>query len=97
MQVGAPGIPQAYHTNDKNVQPRLGFAWDPFHQGKTIVRAAYAILNDQPVTNAVSVLSGNPPFALPVTVSSTYERPQVYKYRFFYRCKRRAQYHQSEL
>jgi hypothetical protein len=71
VQVGAPGIPQAYHTNDKNVQPRLGFAWDPFHQGKTIVRAAYAILNDQPVTNAVSVLSGNPPFALPVTVSSS--------------------------
>ena len=71
VQLGTNGISQIYHTNDKNVQPRLGFAWDPFHRGKTIVRAAYAILNDQPVTNVVSALSGNPPFALPVTVSST--------------------------
>ena len=70
VQVGTNGITQVYQTNNKNVQPRLGLAWDPFKNGTTVVRAAYAILTDQPVTNAVSPLSGNPPFALPVTIST---------------------------
>jgi Carboxypeptidase regulatory-like domain/TonB dependent receptor len=71
VQVGTNGVTQVYHTNNKNVQPRLGLAWDPFKNGTTVIRAAYAILTDQPVTNAVNALSGNPPFALPVTISST--------------------------
>jgi Carboxypeptidase regulatory-like domain/TonB dependent receptor len=71
VQVGTNGITQVYHTNNKNLQPRLGLAWDPFKNGTTVIRAAYAILTDQPVTNAVSPLSGNPPFALPVTISSS--------------------------
>jgi carboxypeptidase family protein/TonB-dependent receptor-like protein len=56
---------QPYHTNNHNFEPRLGFAWDPFNDGKTVVRAAYAILTDQPVTNVVTGLSANPPFAAP--------------------------------
>jgi hypothetical protein len=71
VQVGTNGINQVYRTNNKNVQPRLGFAWDPFKNGTTVVRAGYAILTDQAVTNAVSPLSGNPPFAVPVTISSS--------------------------
>jgi hypothetical protein len=71
VQVGTNGVTQVYRTNNKNVQPRLGFAWDPFKKGTTILRGGYAILTDQPVTNAVNALSGNPPFALPVTISST--------------------------
>jgi hypothetical protein len=70
VQVGTNGVSQVYHTNNKNIQPRLGFAWNPFHNDKTVVRAAYAILTDQPVTNAVTPLSSNPPFALPVTTTS---------------------------
>ncbi len=61
------GVDQAYHTNNKNFQPRLGFAWDPFKDGKTSVRAAYAVLVDQPVTNAVTPLAANPPLATPLT------------------------------
>jgi hypothetical protein len=57
------GIAPVYHTNWKNFQPRLGFAWDPFRDGKTSVRAAYAILADQPVTNLVTGNATNPPFA----------------------------------
>jgi hypothetical protein len=58
-----------YHQNNKNFQPRLGFAWNPFDQGKTVVRGAYAILVDQPMTSVVSGTSGNPPLAMPLTFS----------------------------
>ena len=60
---------EIYHQNNKNFQPRLGFAWDPFNHGKTVVRGAYAILVDQPMTSVVSGASGNPPLAMPLTFS----------------------------
>jgi len=69
------GIAPIYQTNWKNFQPRVGFAWDPFKDGKTSIRAAYAILADQPVTNLVTGNATNPPFAsavaLPITVPTT--------------------------
>jgi Carboxypeptidase regulatory-like domain/TonB dependent receptor-like, beta-barrel len=62
------GIAPVYHTNAKNFQPRLGFSWDPFKDGKTSVRGAYAILADQPVTNLVTGNATNPPFATAVAL-----------------------------
>jgi len=69
IQVGSNGVDNVYDENNKNFQPRLGIAWDPFKDGKTSVRAAYAILTDQPVTNIVTPLSSNPPFATPLSVT----------------------------
>jgi hypothetical protein len=66
LRVGTD-IDQIYRTNNKNFQPRLGFAWDPFKDGRTSVRAAYAILVDQPITNVVIGTSANPPRANPLT------------------------------
>src|SRR4030095_16385260 len=39
----------------------------PTNEGRTAVRAAYARTVDQPITNAVNVLAGNPPLATPLT------------------------------
>ena len=63
------GVDDVYHQNSKNVQPRLGFAWDPFGDGKTSVRAAYALQTDQPMTSIVIGTTTNPPLAIPLTFS----------------------------
>lgn len=64
------GVAPVHHTNWKNFQPRVGFAWDPFKNGKTSVRGAYAVLTDQPVTNLVSPDGSNPPLATPLALPS---------------------------
>jgi hypothetical protein len=61
---------QPYQTSNKNFQPRVGLAWDPFSDGKTSVRAGYAILTQAPTTNTITGLSSNPLFALPISASS---------------------------
>lgn len=63
-------IDKVYEENNKNFQPRVGIAWDPFKDGKTSVRAAYAILTDQPVTNIVTGLASNPPLADPRAITT---------------------------
>lgn len=61
---------QPYKTNNKNFEPRIGFAWDPFKDGKTSVRAGYAITTQAPNSNIVTGLSSSPPFALPLNINA---------------------------
>jgi outer membrane receptor protein involved in Fe transport len=70
VQIGSSGFNDVYQQNAANFQPRVGIAWDPFKDGKTSVRAAYAILTDQPVTNVVTPLTGNPPLATPLNTTA---------------------------
>jgi hypothetical protein len=44
----ALGVIQGIPLNKKNVAPRIGLAWDPWGNGKTIVRASYGIFYDNP-------------------------------------------------
>ncbi len=62
-------LDEVYHQNNKNVQPRIGFAWDPFGSGKTSLRAAYTLLTDQPMTSIVIGTTTNPPLAIPLSFS----------------------------
>ncbi len=62
---------QPYAQNNKNFQPRIGFSWDMFHNGNTVLRAGYAYQVDQPITGVITGLTSNPPFALPISVAAT--------------------------
>ena len=66
FETGSP-----YPSSKLNFEPRIGFAWDPFKDGKTSVRADFAIMTQDPVTGVASpTLTNNPPFALPISVTS---------------------------
>jgi hypothetical protein len=63
-------VTEPYQQNNTNFQPRVGFAWDLFHSGKTILRGGYAFQVDQPITGFVTGLTSNPPLALPISVGA---------------------------
>jgi hypothetical protein len=43
------GLQKGIQTDKNNVQPRIGLAWDPAGNGKTVVRASYGMFYDHPL------------------------------------------------
>ena len=43
------GLQKGIQTDTNNIQPRIGLAWDPSGNGKTVVRASYGIFYDHPL------------------------------------------------
>ncbi|HMF02960.1 MAG TPA: TonB-dependent receptor, partial [Terriglobia bacterium] len=70
LRVGSD-IDQIYEQNYTNLQPRVGFAWDPLGNEKTSIRGGYAVSVDEPLTSLVTATSANPPLATPLTFTGT--------------------------
>jgi hypothetical protein len=67
-RVGTNGLADnASYGQNLNYEPRLGFAYDVFGKGRTVVRGGYAYLVDQPVSGVVTGLASNPPFSTAVS------------------------------
>src|SRR5581483_11523661 len=63
---GAGGFTQVT-KNGSDFQPRVGVIWNPTKDGKTAVRAAYAVLINQTNTGYFTGETGNPPLVTPLS------------------------------
>jgi hypothetical protein len=45
----ALGLQKGIQTDTNNIQPRIGLAWDPKGNGKSVLRASYGIFYDHPL------------------------------------------------
>jgi hypothetical protein len=43
------GLQKGIETDTNNIQPRVGLAWDPHGNGKSVLRASYGIFYDHPL------------------------------------------------
>ncbi len=73
---GDPGAPGGLYFPDKNnFAPRFGLAWDPFHDGKTSVRAGFGIFYNILNGWAQDENNGVPPYYAGVSFSSNNGNP----------------------
>jgi hypothetical protein len=68
VQLGTGDRNIAFNQNWKNFEPRVGFAWDLFHNGHTVLRSGYGYQVDQYMPGIA--IFNNPPLAVSYSLTS---------------------------
>ena len=71
VKAGVNGTPRnLYKTDRNNIGPRVGFNWDPWNSGRTMLRGGFGIFYDRPVFNSTRDQAGSPPFVRTVEITA---------------------------
>lgn len=73
----AQGFYSNVKTDNNNVAPRLGFAWDVNNNAKTVVRGGYGLTYDQFFLNIPLLAGQGPPFQRRITVFNSSPFPSL--------------------